>query len=88
MPVIMACNSGTDVALLDDMKWRQDMKDDFGATIEPGDRVAMLPHTDLFMRGGRFGTVVKVGRVLVHVSIDVTGKTVRTSAHNVRVLDV
>lgn len=35
-----------------------------------GDRVEMHPATDLWMRGARFGNVVKVGRTRVHVKLD------------------
>jgi len=35
-----------------------------------GDRVELHPATDMWMRGARFGTVVKIGRTYVHVRLD------------------
>lgn len=35
-----------------------------------GDRIELHPATDLWMRGARYGTVVKVGRKWVHVKLD------------------
>lgn len=35
-----------------------------------GTRVEAHPVTDLFMRGARYGTVVKVGTKMVHVKFD------------------
>jgi hypothetical protein len=42
-----------------------------------GQRVQLAPHLDLWMCGARYGTVVKVGRLYVHVLIDITGQTVK-----------
>jgi hypothetical protein len=39
-----------------------------------GDRVETLPHTDAWMQGDRYGRVVKVGRQLVHVVMDRSGR--------------
>jgi hypothetical protein len=35
-----------------------------------GNRVQLAPHTDRWMRGDRFGTIVKVTHKLVHVKMD------------------
>ena len=35
-----------------------------------GDRVMVLPHTDSFMQGFRYGTVEKVGRKYLHVRVE------------------
>ena len=42
-----------------------------------GDRVQLHPATDAWMMGDRFGTVVKVGRDLLHVNMDRSGRTRR-----------
>lgn len=42
-----------------------------------GQRVAIAAWTDLFMRGERYGEVVKVGRKYVHVKGDRSGRTFR-----------
>lgn len=39
-----------------------------------GDRVEISPSCDLWMMGARYGEVVKVGRKLIHVKLDRTGK--------------
>ena len=39
-----------------------------------GDRVELHPATDAWMRGDRFGEVTTVGRTLVHVQMDRSGK--------------
>jgi hypothetical protein len=41
-----------------------------------GQRVEIHPATDLWMRGARYGVVVKVGLMSVHVRLDATGKTI------------
>jgi hypothetical protein len=41
-----------------------------------GDRVELHPATDLWMRGARFATVIKVGTKRVHVKLDRTGGVV------------
>jgi hypothetical protein len=38
-----------------------------------GQRVELAPHTDLWMRGARFGVVVKTTRTRVHVNLDRAG---------------
>ena len=43
-------------------------------------RVALAPHTDLFMRGARYADLLKVGRKYLHVRLDATGQTVRLPA--------
>lgn len=42
-----------------------------------GDRVELSPGTDAWMRGDRFGEIVKVGRTRIHVRMDRSGR-VRT----------
>ena len=44
-----------------------------------GHRVELHPATDRWMMGDRFGNVVKVGRKLVHVKMDRSGKTLKVS---------
>jgi hypothetical protein len=41
----------------------------------PGQRVQTHPATDTWMSGDRYGTVVKVGRKLVTVALDRSGRT-------------
>lgn len=41
------------------------------------ERVAAAAFTDSFMRGDRYGNVVKVGRIFVHVLMDRSGKVKR-----------
>lgn len=43
---------------------------------KPGQRVELHPATDWWMRGARFGDVVRLGRTLVHVKLDANGKVV------------
>jgi hypothetical protein len=40
-----------------------------------GDRVEIAPHTDTWMRGDRYGTVAALGRRLVAVKFDRSGRT-------------
>ena len=42
---------------------------------EVGDRVQIAPHTDRWMQGDRFGTVIKIGRFYLHVKLDLSGLT-------------
>jgi hypothetical protein len=42
-----------------------------------GARVELHPATDLWIRGARYGDVVKVGRTKVHVKLDRTGRVHR-----------
>lgn len=37
---------------------------------EPGQRVALMPHTDTWMQGDRYGTVTKIGRKWLYVRMD------------------
>ena len=48
-----------------------------------GQRVQLHPGTDSWMRGDRFGTVAKVGRALVSVRLDASGRTVQFHPANV-----
>lgn len=48
-----------------------------------GDRVELHPATDRWMRGDRFGTVVKLGRRYVHVALDRSGDTRQFSPESV-----
>jgi len=52
--------------------------------IETGKRVQLHPATDAWMRGDRFGTVVKVGRKLISVKMDVSGRTLKLTLNNVQ----
>lgn len=47
------------------------------ADFKSGDRVALHPATDLWMRGARYGTVDRVGGRWVYVRLDVTDRIVR-----------
>ena len=42
-----------------------------------GNRVAISPSTDLWMRGERYGEVVKIGRKFIHVKGDRTQRVYR-----------
>lgn len=44
-----------------------------------GVRVQLHPGTDAWMRGDRYGDVVKVGRKFLHVRMDRSGLTRRVS---------
>jgi hypothetical protein len=52
--------------------------------VKLGDRVQLHPATDAWMRGDRFGTVVSLHpkRKFVRVKMDVSGKLLRVSFHN------
>jgi hypothetical protein len=50
-----------------------------------GDRVALHPASDMWMRGAKFGEVVKVGRKLVHVNLDAINRVVRLHPINLKV---
>lgn len=46
-----------------------------------GMRVELSPSTDWWMRGARYGEIVKPGkRGMMHVKLDATGRTVRVHA--------
>jgi hypothetical protein len=40
-----------------------------------GDRVEMHPATDAWMMGDRYGEIVKIGRRVLHVRLDKSGRT-------------
>jgi len=45
--------------------------------IREGDRVQLHPATDHWMRGDRFGDVVRIGRSMVSVLLDKSGRVIR-----------
>lgn len=49
----------------------------------PGMRVELHPATDAWMMGDRYGDVVLVGRKLVHVKMDRSGKTRKVHPRNI-----
>lgn len=51
--------------------------------LAPGDRVQLHPATDLWMRGARYGEVVKVTNKSYHVRLDATGKVVRLTDRSI-----
>jgi hypothetical protein len=53
------------------------------ASFNAGMRVEMHPGTDRWMRGDRYGEVIKVTRRYVHVKMDKSGRTVRTVPGNI-----
>lgn len=48
-----------------------------------GDRVELHPATDMWMRGARYGEVKRIGRKLLTVRLDATGKNVRIAPENI-----
>lgn len=48
-----------------------------------GQRVATGAHTDHFMRGDRYGTVEKVGKYVVYVRLDKSGRLYRANPLNI-----
>jgi hypothetical protein len=48
-----------------------------------GDRVQLHPATDAWMMGDRYGTVIKIGRQLLHVRMDRSGKVRKVSPGNI-----
>lgn len=42
-----------------------------------GDRVEIHPGTDAWMMGDRFGVVEKIGRRLIHIKMDRSGRVLR-----------
>lgn len=42
-----------------------------------GNRVQLHPATDLWMQGGRYGTVIKVGQSKLLVNVEQAGRAVR-----------
>ena len=53
------------------------------ADFKIGDSVELHPGTDRWMRGDRFGAVVKIGRKHLHVKMDVSGQTIRVHPDNI-----
>jgi len=51
--------------------------------MELGTRVQLHPATDWWMRGARFGEVVKIGRKLIHVRLDANGRVVKLVPENI-----
>lgn len=49
-------------------------------------RVELMPHTDLWMSGDRFGTVVKYGRKYLHVRMDRSQRVIKLKSGSYRVL--
>lgn len=48
----------------------------------PGQRVQLHPGTDRWMMGDRYGDVAKIGRKVVHVKMDRSGKTILVHPSN------
>ena len=46
------------------------MQNTYSGNIKAGQRIEMMPHTDLWMMGARYGNVVKVGRKYVTIKLD------------------
>jgi hypothetical protein len=56
--------------------------------VNPGDyqigqRVQLHPVTDAWVQGDRYGEIVKLGRTLVHVKCDASGRVRRVQPHNI-----
>lgn len=51
--------------------------------IKSGDRIQLHPGTDMWMRGARYGVVVRVGKKWVAVRLDATGRTYKFSPSNI-----
>jgi hypothetical protein len=49
----------------------------------PGDRVELHPATDLWIRGARYGTVVKIGTKTLTLDLDRLGCTMRVSPRDI-----
>ena len=54
--------------------------------IETGTRVQLHPATNAWIRGDRYGEVVKIGSKLISVKMDVSGRTLKLSLDNVRTI--
>ena len=52
-----------------------------------GDRVQTHPATDAWMRGDRYGDVVRCSRGKVTVRMDRSGRTLRFAEHNLTLVD-
>lgn len=50
-----------------------------------GQRAALHPATDAWMRGERYGTVIKIGREMVQLRMD-SSRYLGVSPHNLRVV--
>ena len=50
---------------------------------EVGDRVQLHPATDAWMRGDRYGEVVKIGRDKIHVKLDKSGRTLKLTPRDI-----
>lgn len=48
-----------------------------------GDRVQLHPATDAWMMGDMYGTVIKVGRLLLHVRMDRSDKVRKVHPTNI-----
>lgn len=60
------------------------MDDGFSITdFAVGQRVESHPATDAWIFGDRYGEVVKVGRNLVHVKMDRSGRTLKFLPRNI-----
>jgi hypothetical protein len=61
--------------------------DDYALTtdFQVGDRVETHPATDYWMMGARFGTVIKIGRKMVHVQLDRIDRVRTIHPRNLRV---
>lgn len=51
--------------------------------MQTGERVQLHPATDAWMRGDRYGTIVRVTRTRIHVHMDRSGRTLRVVPANV-----
>lgn len=49
-----------------------------------GDRIELHPATDQWMRGERFGEVIRIGRKYVRVRMNATGRAYRALPMNLR----
>lgn len=56
--------------------------------VKVGDRVESHPATDAWIRGDRFGEIVKIGRKYIHVQMDRSGRVRRFIPQNVLILNV
>jgi hypothetical protein len=54
---------------------KADFDDESHLGFRVGERVSMHPVTDAFMMGDRYGEVSKLGKKLVYVKMDKSGKT-------------
>jgi hypothetical protein len=61
------------------------MADNFDSVTQfrVGDRVQLHPATDAWMMGDRYGTVIKIGRQLLHVRMDRSNKVRKVTPGNI-----